>query len=663
MQVTQRGDFALIGNTLAHDCSPATPAPLVGTVGSCGTQTGDPSPDVFWTTDAGGATASDTITSAAARSTAVLDLPAGAVVTHAYLYWAAIRTAPDDTVTLVRPDGSSGDVTAVSFWVAPPDVYQGVADVTAIVRAHGAGAYTVGDVGSREIANVASPTAFAGWWMVVLHRVEGAPLRHLAVLDGLAPVSSGIRRISMLSGLRPRPAGSPVRLGAVTYGGDAVYTGDQLLFQNVPVFDAQNPFDNFFNGTRSTSGAPTSSSGDLPRLSGAAASMSGMDIDVVDVLAPLPPGATSATIEARATSDVLHLAGFVASIAASGPDFSGATLTVTDLDGGRVLPGDELEHTIAIVNRGDGASTGTELRYVLPPELDYEPGSLVVGAGPATDAGGDDAAEYDPASRTIVARLGAGANAAQGGSLAPTEPVAVTLRARPSQRATLTLQATIFAVDAGGDTPTDGDPLVDGAQPTTLVVDACADDTRCAAPTPYCDLASSPTACVECTTDAHCPGLAPTCSAGACACVASGAEVCNGRDDDCDGAIDQDDPGGGEACESSLPGACSAGATACTEGELVCVAVIAPGETTESCNGIDDDCDDAIDEAVCAADASIDVDAGRPDAAAAGDAGHDTGAGDAGCSCRAAGAPRGGAHAALVALLAIALALRSRRRR
>ena len=36
VQVEQKGDFLLIGNTLGLECDAGTPAPVVGTVGMCG---------------------------------------------------------------------------------------------------------------------------------------------------------------------------------------------------------------------------------------------------------------------------------------------------------------------------------------------------------------------------------------------------------------------------------------------------------------------------------------------------------------------------------------------------------------------------------------------------------------------------------------------------
>ncbi|MBO6934786.1 MAG: SUMF1/EgtB/PvdO family nonheme iron enzyme [Deltaproteobacteria bacterium] len=70
-------------------------------------------------------------------------------------------------------------------------------------------------------------------------------------------------------------------------------------------------------------------------------------------------------------------------------------------------------------------------------------------------------------------------------------------------------------------------------------------------------------------------------------------EVCNNRDDDCDGTIDEGDPGGGGTCGSST-GACSTGTLTCTGGSLLCAGEVSPA--TETCNDMDDDCDGSTDE-------------------------------------------------------------------
>jgi hypothetical protein len=74
-----------------------------------------------------------------------------------------------------------------------------------------------------------------------------------------------------------------------------------------------------------------------------------------------------------------------------------------------------------------------------------------------------------------------------------------------------------------------------------------------------------------------------------------GPERCNGLDDDCDGAADNGDPGGGAVCVvSGKQGPCAFGRTSCQGGALVCQQTVTP--LTESCNGVDDNCNGQVDD-------------------------------------------------------------------
>ncbi len=104
-----------------------------------------------------------------------------------------------------------------------------------------------------------------------------------------------------------------------------------------------------------------------------------------------------------------------------------------------------------------------------------------------------------------------------------------------------------------------------------------------------------PSGVIYCQTDgAVCPpGL--TCRDGVCVCL-HGEEVCDALDNDCDGEIDEVGPGGlvdvGGACTPQ--GACSEGTLSCVAGELRCDPAVGP----EVCNGRDDDCDGVADDGV-----------------------------------------------------------------
>jgi len=88
-----------------------------------------------------------------------------------------------------------------------------------------------------------------------------------------------------------------------------------------------------------------------------------------------------------------------------------------------------------------------------------------------------------------------------------------------------------------------------------------------------------------------------TCINGGFTCVATnmpGAEQCNGQDDDCDGATDEGNPGGGVSCSTGQPGVCAAGSTQCTGGAISCVSI--QGPSPETCDGADNNCNGATDE-------------------------------------------------------------------
>jgi hypothetical protein len=84
-------------------------------------------------------------------------------------------------------------------------------------------------------------------------------------------------------------------------------------------------------------------------------------------------------------------------------------------------------------------------------------------------------------------------------------------------------------------------------------------------------------------------------------------EVCNGVDDNCDGTTDEGIAG---CCTPDAQQACGATAGVCVAGTQTCSAtfgwgpcldaegnpVTLPGQLTESCNGLDDDCDGSTDE-------------------------------------------------------------------
>jgi Notch-like protein len=74
----------------------------------------------------------------------------------------------------------------------------------------------------------------------------------------------------------------------------------------------------------------------------------------------------------------------------------------------------------------------------------------------------------------------------------------------------------------------------------------------------------------------------------------AGREICDGLDNNCDGAVDEGNPGGGAPCDTGLRGVCAAGTLACAEGGLRCVQSVQA--SAERCDGLDNDCSGVADD-------------------------------------------------------------------
>ena len=95
-----------------------------------------------------------------------------------------------------------------------------------------------------------------------------------------------------------------------------------------------------------------------------------------------------------------------------------------------------------------------------------------------------------------------------------------------------------------------------------------------------------------------CASGTKNCVTGALVCnqnyTALPSEKCNGQDDNCDGNVDEGNPGGGASCNTGKNGVCAVGVTDCQNGQLGCTQVNQP--SAETCDGKDNDCNGSIDD-------------------------------------------------------------------
>ena len=366
-------------------------------------------------------------------SSAQLNLPQGATVLFAGLYWGGdLDTGSSIASKLARKQvkfetpssGGYSNITgtligANSAGSSNPGGYHAFADVTGLVSAAGNGTYTVANVQATQ--GVTSSGRYAGWSLVVAYNDPNSPPRNLTVFDGYGEVDVKLPPTATtipISGFETPPVGSgPVnaQVGVVAYEGDLGITGDTASLDNVRLTDATHPADNFFKSTISNLGVNVTSK--TPNY----VNQLGYDSSIVQANGIIPNGATSADIELTTSGDSYFPGVVTTAIDLYAPNIK-STKSVVDMSGGSVVrPGDILDYTINVSNTGGNSAKDVILSDPIPNFTQFVPGSLQVTAGAntgtKTDAAGDDQAEYDAAGNQVIFRLGAGANARSGGVL------------------------------------------------------------------------------------------------------------------------------------------------------------------------------------------------------------------------------------------------------
>ena len=398
----------------------------------------------------------DAVSTTTNSTSADVALPAGSEVLYARLIWGGRLIAGGSGqagsgapgTAKFRAPGAAAYTTVTASSVYRPgltgatdaDPYQAALDVTATVRAAGNGTYWFAD-----LVAATGTDRFGGWSLIVAYRNPSLPLRNLTVFEGYADITTeSVANSSVtatVSGFLTPAAGTVnATVGLVAWEGDLGTTGDILKFNNTTLSDAQRPSTNTFDSRISNFG--TSITDRNPNY----LNNFGVDMGRVSANGVLANGQTSADVTVSTTGDYIYLGALTTEIDLYTPSFVGVSKSVVNLNGNSPAKvGDTLEYRLAFTNSGQDFADNVVVRDVVPANVSYVPGSLTVASGAnggaKTDAVGDDQGEYVGADRLIRVRLGTGATAAAGGTLAVNASTAVTFRVtldRPSAGSTVT---------------------------------------------------------------------------------------------------------------------------------------------------------------------------------------------------------------------------------
>jgi uncharacterized repeat protein (TIGR01451 family) len=407
-------------------------------------------------------------------SSAGITLPDCSSVAYAALYWGAgiaknqvnngalpMSAGGWNQVRFKAPGGSYATVTAdrIDTVNAVFHGYQAFADVTNLVRSGGSGFYTIANVKCDTVNAARQPinNAYGGWTMVIVYRDATQPLRNMTIFDGLVVITNqaGLdSRPITVTGFRAPPTGDvSARMGMIVYDGDRGQTDGFDVKRNTDnqfksQTDAGEGAQIFANSGDAWNSSITDTTALVTNRIPAHQNTYGYDAHVYKLnngsKQYLRNNDNSLEFRLRTINEGYVLGVVTSEIDTHDPEMLMEN-TVTNLNGPTVEKGDTMLVTSRIRNTGTDAATSVRADNALPAYFRYVANSITVNGTAKSDAGGDDEANYDASTRTVIARLGAGSSPSSGGSVSGNNAVSYSM----------TYKVTISqdCADIGGVTP------------------------------------------------------------------------------------------------------------------------------------------------------------------------------------------------------------------
>lgn len=290
-----------------------------------------------------------------------LNLPYGATVLAAHLYWAGSGQIADNTVTFQGSPVTAPSTRRYSSATVGGgfDYFGGAADVTAVVAARGSGNY---DFSGLSVATgkpfCAAEAVLGGFSLLVVYSHPFEPFRVLNLFEGFQHVQRG--EIALVASNFKIPQSlswwMTGRVGHITWEGDTslAYNGEILKFNGDEMTDFYNPSGNQFNSRSNINADPKSY---------------GVDFDAYDVRYPtIRPGQTSAETIYRTGQDLVLLSAEIIAV----PNVPTSDLDIDIARDGALTVGRNTSYTLSVRNHGPHSDAGPiTVTQTLPTGMSY----------------------------------------------------------------------------------------------------------------------------------------------------------------------------------------------------------------------------------------------------------------------------------------------------
>lgn len=340
-------------------------------------------------------------------SSATLNLPQGSTVVYAELIWGGlyksstnnISTLLDNNILFTTPTSvnsvAPSSTTKQTFTIPLNNINVGFyvrsQDVTNIVSSSTNGTYSVEKIPSliEAIDNRTNDTNHCGWTLAVVYLNSNLPFRSLNLWVGGEVVSPliGVTNISLTGFKTPTETTPSGKLFVSAQEGDAVISGDQLLFSKDSInysnlSGPNNPVNNFFcsqinneYGVLDTSGTFGNRNANSLTGNNTTACRQGYDITAVDLTGKLSPAQSTAYIRFTSSGD-LYLPNCLAIQIDNGinPEIS----IIKTVDKSVAVKGESLKYTSIIANTGSLPFYNINFNDAIPDGTIFIDGSVYI---------------------------------------------------------------------------------------------------------------------------------------------------------------------------------------------------------------------------------------------------------------------------------------------